>query len=155
MSSSPHWKLPPKIKVLEALGAIADGRVKLTEDGAIVVSSDGSRSYRVTYHGGDVINSTDNGSVYRGYLGYPSIAVLMLRGVLPFDREIAEALKGIPWRQLNEQYKKYSIVEEIVLKEAERRGVPAEKIKAFVERVMEEIRKRKFRRPQYVQKTLF
>ncbi len=153
--SSVLWRLPPKIKVLEALGAIADGRVTLTDDGAIVRSSDGTRAYRVVYKGGNIIDADDNGSKFRGYLGYPSIAVLMLRGVLPFDKEIAEALRGIPWKRLNETYKSYAKVEEIVLSEAEKKGVSKERIKAFVEKVMDEVKKRKFRRPEYVQQTLF
>jgi hypothetical protein len=41
-------RLPPRIKILEALSAIADGRIKLlSEKDAEVVSSDGARTYRV------------------------------------------------------------------------------------------------------------
>ena len=79
-----EWKVPPKIKVLEALGSIADDRIKfVSENEARVISSSGDKEYTVKF---DIstkrINSTDNGSVYKGYLGYPSIAVLMLKKVL-------------------------------------------------------------------------
>ena len=77
-------KLPPRIKVLEALGAIADGRVRPGEREAEVRSSEGDKVYKVCV---DLERrraySTDNGPKFRGYVGYPIIAVLMLKGVLP------------------------------------------------------------------------
>ena len=108
--------MPPRIKVLEALGAIADGRVKVLGHGrAEVISSEGDRVYKVYV---DVEKglaySDDNGTRLRGYVGYPIIALLMKMGVLTYDERLAEALKGIPWRRLNETYKRYSIVERIV-----------------------------------------
>jgi len=139
------WKIPPRIKVLEALGCIADGRIKFVgEKEAVVVSSTGERSYKVTWDGGKAIMSTDNGSLYRGYLGYPSIAFLMLKGILPFDKRLAEALKGIPWKKLNETYKKYRIVEEKVKIIAKERGVSPEELDRFVAKVMKAIREQKF-----------
>jgi len=135
---SGYLRRPPRIKVLEAAGAIADGRVVFTGDGcARVTSSMGDRVYTVCV---DVERglaySDDNGTVYRGYVGYPIIAVLMLKGVLPFDKRIAEALKGIEWKRLNERYKRYAVVERIVKGIAEKRGVGREEIDEFVERVM-------------------
>ena len=141
-----EWKIPPKIKVLEALGAIADGRIKfVAENEARVVSSSGDKEYIVKF---DIkakkINSTDNGSVYKGYLGYPSIAVLMLKDVLPFSEKIANALKGIEWKKLNEKYKAYWKTEFVVKKIAEKKGVTAEEIDTFAKRVIEEIKKLHF-----------
>lgn len=137
-----YWKVPPDIKVWEALGAIADGRVKLKDGGAEVVSSDGSRKYEVKFRPPDRILSTDNGSLYKGYLGYPAIAFLMLKGLLPYDAELAERLRGVPWKELNERYKKYHVVMYVVARE---RGIDMDKMKAFVKRVKEGI-KRKWRR---------
>ncbi|HDI02232.1 MAG TPA: hypothetical protein ENF93_01150, partial [Ignisphaera sp.] len=89
-------RLPPRIKVLEALGAIADKRINIIDSyRAKVVSSDGSRIYTVIVDlAKGLVYSDDNGTKYRGYVGYPIIAFLMLQGVLPFDRKISEALKG-------------------------------------------------------------
>ena len=52
------WKVPPRVKVLEALGAIGDGRIIFTgELEAQVTGSDGSRVYRVVWDGGLGISS--------------------------------------------------------------------------------------------------
>ena len=140
----PHpLRLPPRIKVLEALGAIADGRVKLEGGGrATVVSSDGTRSYRVYVDPvKGVAYSDDNGTRLRGYIGYPIIAVLMLMGRLSYDERLAKALAGIPWRRLNEAAKSYRVVERIVKEEAARRGVRPEELDSFVDKVMAELRR--------------
>lgn len=66
---------PPKIKVLEALGAIVDGRIKQVGEGDyVVVSSDGYRKYsvHVDLERGGIADSTDNGTTYKGgYMGTP------------------------------------------------------------------------------------
>ncbi|BCS92918.1 hypothetical protein L3N51_00806 [Metallosphaera sp. J1] len=131
---------PPRIKVLEALGAIADQRVKKVNEHYEVVSSEGDRKYTVKVEG-DNVSSDDNGTRYRNYVGYPIIAVLMLEGRLPYDDELARALAGIPWRKLNEEMKDYSKVEEIVLEKAEQKGVKRERIEDFVSKVMEDVRR--------------
>lgn len=130
---------PPRIKILEALGSIADGRVKLIDaDRANVESSTGERAYTVYVNvEKGIAFSDDNGTRFKGYIGYPIIAVLMLKGVLPFDERLAKALTGIPWKELNERYKRYAIVEELVKKEAEKRGVTPKEIDNFVKRVMD------------------
>ncbi len=139
----PRLSLPPRIKVLEALSALGDGRVFLKDDNkAIVVSSDGTRNYEVFVDiDRKLVSSTDNGTVYRGYIGYPIISVLMLKGVLPFNKELAVKLKGINWRHLNEKYKRYFIVEKIVKNIFRRRGGNIEELDEFVEKVMEELEK--------------
>ncbi|MCH1771755.1 MULTISPECIES: hypothetical protein [Metallosphaera] len=131
---------PPRIKVLEALGAIADQRVRKVDDHYEVISSEGDRKYTVSVEGNNV-SSDDNGTRFRNYVGYPIIAVLMLEGRLPYDEELAKALAGIPWRKLNEEMKDYSKVEEIVLKRAEEKGVKRERVEEFVNRVMENVRR--------------
>jgi len=130
---------------------VADGRVHMiSENEAVVISSDGSRRYHVVVRG-DAVSSTDNGSVYRGYLGYPAIAVLMMKGQVPFDASVAEMLKGIPWRELNERFKRYDIVERYVLD-----NVPnPEKVRAFVDRVYAYLKEHRFRRIRSEQTTLF
>lgn len=101
------WKMPPLIKVYEALGAIGDGRVKLIDEThATVVSSEGDKTYEVeTSADLRTISSNDNASFWQGYLGYPGIAVLLLRGFSRIDEAVTVALKGIPWKQLNSRFK--------------------------------------------------
>src|SRR5580658_6935127 len=98
--------MPPPIKIYEALGAIGGGRVRATDSGAApnaweVVSSDGSKTYRVEISAdGREISSNDNASYWQGYLGYPAIAVLMARGKLHASAEATRMLAGIPWKEL-------------------------------------------------------
>lgn len=84
--------------------------------------------------------SNDNGTKLRGYVGYPIIAVLMLNGILPFNEKLSKALKGIPWKKLNETYKRYAIVEKIVKGLAQKNGVKPYEIDLFVEDVLRKLR---------------
>lgn len=115
------WKKPPLIKVYEAFGAIADGRIKLhDDDNASVASSDGSKEYQVTVaRRGREVSSNDNASYWQGYLGYPAIAVLIARGIIPIPREAMIPLGGIEWNVLNRQFKNYLKT----IAEAERQAV--------------------------------
>lgn len=135
-------RMPPRIKVLEAIGAIADNRIKKIDDKTYeVISSDGTRKYRVIIDFNTRrVYSDDNGTRLRGYVGYPIIAVLMLNGILPFNERLSKALKGIPWRKLNETYKKYAIVEKIVKELAQKNGVKSYEIDLFVENVLKRLR---------------
>lgn len=97
------WKIPPKIKIYEALGALSDDRVEIIDEAhARVWSSDRSKQYDVFY---DVnlkgIIANDNGSYWQGYLGYPSIAFLMAQNKLPCDRKVTEMLSAREWKKLN------------------------------------------------------
>ncbi len=142
-----YLRYPPKIKVLEALASIADGRVKLLGNGyAEVTSSDGSRKYKVyvDLSRGEAC-STDNGTLLRGYIGYPIIAVLMALNKLPIDERIANALKGINWRELNERFKKYSLVEEYVKKLAMKKGLNPNVIDMYRDRVYTLVKKLRLR----------
>lgn len=111
-------KAPPSIKVLEALGAIADDRVRLASSHeATVTSSDGGRKYEVKWDpSSNEVSSTDSGTTFRGYIGYPIISLLMLQGVLPYEPGLASKLAGINWKRLNDMYKNYDTVIENVLR---------------------------------------
>ena len=100
------WKMPPIIKVYEALGAIGDRRVKLEDDRhATVGSSDGRKTYTVEWSPDSrEIAANDNASYWQGYLGYPAIAMLLARGAIPFDPASARALAGIAWKELNHRF---------------------------------------------------
>ncbi len=132
-----YLRLPPKIKVLEAASTLADSRIKVLNDKeAIVKSSDGSREYYVflDINKGEAC-STDNGTVYRKYIGYPIIAFLMIKGILPYNEKVGNALKGIKWRELNEKFKKYSLVEEEIKKLVFSKGVSPVYLDMFKEKV--------------------
>jgi hypothetical protein len=99
------WKLPPRIKVYEALGCIADERIRVTDTTAAVQSSQGTKTYTVTFDPEkNMISSNDNGSYWQGYLGYPGLAFLMVQKILPFDPTLAQVLKGIAWKELNTSF---------------------------------------------------
>lgn len=144
MSNIRLLRKPPRIKVLEAIGSIGDQRVKVLDDHrAEVVSSRGDKVYKVivepvehnVYHA----YSSDNGTIFRGYIGYPIIAFLMIKGIIPIDKEVMKAVTGVPWKDLNERYKRYSIVENIVLNKAERMGVSREIIMDYINIVMKKL----------------
>ncbi|HEX8993655.1 MAG TPA: hypothetical protein VF803_00190 [Candidatus Paceibacterota bacterium] len=100
------WQHPPTIKIYEALGAVADGRIEIDGNSAKVYSSSGNKFYTVTYDPtSQSIMANDNASFYRGYLGYPSIAFLMVNGELPYSPSVGEKLKDIAWKDLNQKFK--------------------------------------------------
>lgn len=98
-------KFPPIEKILEAYTAIADNHVKLENDQALVTSSNETKTYTVTFHD-NTYTSNDNASYWQGYLGYPGIAVLMLQGKLPYDKELAQQFAGVDWNKINQEYKR-------------------------------------------------
>jgi len=49
--------------------------------------------------------ANDNGSYWKGYLGYPSIAFLFKIGLLEFRPNLANLLKGIHWKDINQKFK--------------------------------------------------
>lgn len=137
------WKVPPPVKVYEALTAIGNGSVRFLSEGhAKVRSSSGTHSYDVYFDlSKKAIIANDNGSRWQGYIGYPSIAVLMLRGALPFNESFARALAGVRWAVLNKKFRRdYSKSIEEAAKTAEKRGVPPAELERFAENVLSEIR---------------
>ncbi|MDR0650344.1 MAG: hypothetical protein LBG59_02840 [Candidatus Peribacteria bacterium] len=79
---SPLRTLPPKLKIYEALGAIADERVELdgifTHQGRCASASTPGKIYTITYiSDAHIITSNDSGSLNQGFLGYPAIAFLL------------------------------------------------------------------------------
>ena len=98
-------KLPPLEKVYEAWTALSDGRVKLNDDAtATIDSSDSSKHYTVRFSG-DIFSSNDNATFWQGYPGYPVIAVLMLQGRLPYDKEEAQLWRDVNWKEINTRFK--------------------------------------------------
>lgn len=135
-----EFKQSPIEKIHEAYSAIADGRVILKETEAEVVSSDYSKKYLVTWKD-DVYSSNDNASYWQGYMGYPILAVLMLQGKLPLNKEIAGYFKGINWKKLNTAHKnKFSDAVKQILDEFEEKGIDCNPINAEINQVYEKIK---------------
>ena len=84
---------------------MADSRIRMYEDYALIDSSDRSKTYEVSWKD-DVYASSDNATYWQGYPGYPVIAVLILQGKLPCKRSVCTAMKGIPWHVLNDKYQR-------------------------------------------------
>lgn len=100
------WKLPPRIKIYEALGTLADKRMSVKGNKATVISSGGQKTYQVIYDPETkAITANDNGSYWQGYLGYPTLAMLMKKGVIQYDKKIAQLLQGIAWQETNTKFK--------------------------------------------------
>jgi len=133
--------VPPRVKVLEALGAVAGGRIKVLDDrNCLVDASEGTRTYKVYVDiEKKIANSDDNGTFYRNYIGYPIIAFLMVKGLLSYDPAIATPLAEIKWRTLNERYKSYWKVETLIKKMLAEKGVKPEDVDRFVSKVLDEL----------------
>ena len=143
-------RMPPKIKILEAAGSIGDGRVNIISDEggkivAKVVSSMGDRVYDVFIERVSErlfrVYSNDNGTLLRGYVGYPIISILMVKGLLPRDAGVEEGLKGIPWKVLNEKFKSYDKVLEEVnrIVESKEGGLRAPTLKTYMDAAYREL----------------
>ena len=129
-------KLPPKEKVIEAWTAIADSRVRLNDGYALVKSSDDAKTYTIRFSG-DYYSSDDNATYWRGYPGYPVIAVLMLQGRLTLDSQEAALWKDINWKSVNTKFRNnYAAAVEEVEKE---RNINKEVTDAAVAKVMKEL----------------
>jgi hypothetical protein len=139
-STTSKWKEPPAIKVYEALGAIGDGRVEVNGNSAKVYSSSRGKYYVVTYDTEKgAIMANDNGSYWKGYLGYPSIAFLLLAGVVEYNEHYAELLKDIPWKDINQKYKNdFEKTLNEVLAIVQERGGSVEDLQEEVHRIVSE-----------------
>ena len=145
------WKIPPIIKIYEALGCIADDRIEINGLEGKVYSSSRKKFYTIKYDSkSNSIMCNDNGSYYIGYLGYPAIAYLMKIGKLDFSYEYANALKGIHWKDLNVKYDRNRGIGvpdydfEAVINEVDllvhKRGINIVEFKGFLEKILEQIK---------------
>lgn len=138
MKNDSTVKLPPLEKVFEAWTALASRRVKMADGEAEVASSDGQKVYKVRFDG-DRFASTDNATFWQGYAGYPVLAVLMLQGRLPYDREEAELWKDVNWTLLNKRFRnRYALAVEEVARE---RGIDEETARLKATQVLDALRR--------------
>src|SRR6202050_2708671 len=138
------WKMPPLIKIYEAIGALGDGRVRLEDEHrAFVTSSEGDKTYEVEISDdGHQSSSNDNGSYWQGYLGYPAVAVLLMRGLYRAPANVIDALAGIPWKEINRRFKNdHEQILAEVNKTVEASGHDPDAIAIEVDAVMEALRK--------------
>lgn len=99
------WGIPPIIKIYEALGTVADNRLKIDGNNAKCFSSTGNKHYDIIYDPQkNAIMTNDNGSYWKDYLGYPAIAFLLQTNILPLRPDLAQLLKGIAWKDINQKF---------------------------------------------------
>ena len=97
--------MPPIEKIYEAYSCIADNRIKMEENKAIITSSDYQKTYEVHWLE-NTYSSTDNATFWQGYPGYPVIAVLMLQNKLSGKQKFIPFFKNINWHELNKKHKR-------------------------------------------------
>jgi len=61
------------------------------------------------------------------------VAVYVTEGTLPTDAELGEKLRGVTWRRLNEQYRRY---EEVLRHIYAERGIERERAEAYIDAVL-------------------
>lgn len=98
-------KLPPIEKFYEAYSALADKRVTMGENLAIVTSSDGAKTYKVEWQD-NTYSSTDNATLWQGYAGYPVLSVLILQKKLSVKDDMFARFCGVNWNSLNKKHKR-------------------------------------------------
>ena len=105
-SSQKQKKLPPIEKLAEAFSVIADGRIEeKNENTYIVISSNKEKQYKVIVKD-DYYRSDDSATKFARYAGYPVLAVLMYKGLLPIPSEHLEIFKDIDWNAINKRFKR-------------------------------------------------
>lgn len=137
------WQTPPLIKIYEALGSVADGRIEVDGNGAKVYSSSGNKFYEVKYEPEtSSITANDNGSFWKGYLGYPMITFLLAQNIVPLDAEIADWLKGFHWKDINQKFKNdFDKTEAYIREEMTKRGADLGRFDAYKDELMAAIEK--------------
>ena len=104
-------KLPPKVKVIEALSAIADERIiiedLLSKEWKCNSASSPWKTYKILYNEKEnTISSNDSGSTNQGFLWYPAIAFLLKIWKLKYDESILEIMKDINRADIKEKVHK-------------------------------------------------
>lgn len=85
--------------------------------------------------------SNDNGFYWAGYLGYPSIAFLVMKGKIKYNQKFAEVLKDIVWKDVNTRFKNdYGKTEAYVLETVKGRGVDAAELLKEIESILGQIK---------------
>lgn len=104
-------KLPPKIKIIEALSAVADNRViiqdLLSNEWRCDSASSPWKSYKILYNEKEnSIISNDSWSTNQWFLWYPAIAFLLKIWKLKYDETVLEMIKDINRIDIKEKVRK-------------------------------------------------
>ncbi len=125
----------------------ADNASRTLTRGGRVLSSDRTRVYDVYVDlEQKVAYSNDNGTLYRGYVGYPIIAFLMYRGVLPINEKIGIYLRDFPWKAMNEKYRKYSLVMNEIFMLLRKNGISRTDVEKYIDSVLKILESLKLRK---------
>lgn len=125
-------RMLPIQKILEAYTAIVDKHVELKNNEALVTSSNGAKTYTVSWED-NIYHSNDNATYWQGYAGYPIIAVLMLQGKISFDQKLADNFASVNWNEVNAKFKRnYAKAASEVIKE---KGLDEKEVMAELEKV--------------------
>ncbi len=137
------WKQPRDEHVIyEALSAIADGRVELVgENKAKCTSTSKGKFYEIEVElESNSIMSNDNMAFYVEEFSYPMIALLILKDVYRYDKDILPHFKDIKWKDINQKNKNnYMKSVGEVLENLKVNGVDTENIKIEIDRIYKEI----------------
>lgn len=104
-------RLPPKIKIIEALSAVADERIiiegLLANEGKCFSVSSPWKVYKIQYNEKEnTILSNDSWSTDQNFLWYPAIAFLLKIWKLKYDKTILEMVKDINRVNIKEKVNK-------------------------------------------------
>lgn len=99
-------QLPPIEKIAEAFSVVVSDRINLDHNCAEVLSSDRKKTYTVRWNDDNGYTSDDNATHWQGYAGYPVIAVLLKKGLIPYDEKTALLFKNVNWSEVNKQFKR-------------------------------------------------
>lgn len=140
------WKNPSVTKIYEALGAVADGRIDVSNNTGICYSSSGNKYYDITFEpDSNSIMSNDNTSYWTGELGYPAVAFLLKIAVLEYREDLANLLKGIAWKDINQKFKNnFEAALEYILKDMDLSK--REELAEYAESLVGEIKKLKLKK---------
>jgi hypothetical protein len=132
-------KMPPIAKIYEAFSVIADNRIKVDENRAIITSSNQKKEYTVTWNETE-ISSNDNATFWLNYPGYPILAVWLKTNKISYQQEVIKYFKKINWHEINKKNKRnYEKGINDVLNQLAEQNVDTETIEQEVDRIYKEI----------------
>lgn len=136
-----QWEIPPRIKIYEALGCVADARIEIMGNRGKVFSSSHGKFYEVQFDPlTNAIMSNDNMSYWTPTLGYPAIAFLLKKGKLTYQSTLANSMIGIPWKDLNTQFTNdFRKTENHVLKHATEKGYSPDELEKEADAIIHQL----------------
>jgi hypothetical protein len=88
--------------------------------------------------------ANDNASYWAGYLGYPAVAFLLMKGVIDYNPKFASALKDIPWKDINQKFRNnHQRTENYVKEILASRNISVNELEAEVDRIYEQLKQLK------------